>query len=130
MSDVLRTGGCACGAVRFTTRGEPDRVGLCHCLTCRKAHASVGFPFAVFRADQVETAGDTSAWESSPGYLRRFCPGCGSRVVNEAAGEVEISVASFDEIGVFAPQYESWTIRREPWLPPLKVPQYERNRGD
>lgn len=128
MSDVLRTGGCACGAVRFTTRGAPDRVGLCHCLTCRKAHAAPYFPFAVFRADQVETKGATSAWESSPGYLRRFCPACGSRVLNEAGAEFEISLASFDEVGLFAPQYESWTIRREPWLPPLKVAQYDRNR--
>ncbi|HEY8617432.1 GFA family protein [Phenylobacterium sp.] len=130
MTERLRNGGCACGAVRFTTRGEPARAGLCHCLTCRKAHAAAFNPFVVFRAEQVEVQGETASWESSPGYQRRFCPACGARVVNNNGDEIEISVASFDEVGAFAPQYESWIIRREPWLPPLKVPQYETNRGD
>jgi hypothetical protein len=45
------------------------------------------------------------------------------------AGEfVELHLGSFDEIGTLAPQYEIWTLRREPWPPPLDVPQYERDR--
>jgi hypothetical protein len=130
MSDILRTGGCACGAVRFETRGEPDRVGLCHCMTCRKAHAAAFNPFVVFRTDQVEISGETSSWESSPGYDRRFCPRCGARVVGGALdeGEYEISLGSFDSPGEFSPQYESWVTRREPWLPQLGVRQHPGNR--
>jgi hypothetical protein len=37
-----RTGGCNCGQVRFEVSGEPLRVGLCHCLVCRKESGSVG----------------------------------------------------------------------------------------
>lgn len=98
-------------------------------MTCRKAHASAFNPFVVFAAEQVEITGEPKAWESSPGYVRWFCPNCGARVFGGNGGEYEISAGSFDDAGLFAPQYESWTIRREPWQPPLKVPQWRENRG-
>lgn len=128
-----KAGGCACGAVRFSTRGAPKRAGLCHCMTCRKAHAAAFNPFLVFAPDQVEVIGEVLAWESSPGYRRWFCPACGSRVfaVNAAGAggaEYEISLGSYDEPGLFEPTYESWTLRREPWLRPLPGPQHARNR--
>ena len=104
---ATRTGGCACGAVRFTIFGDPVRGGLCHCMTCRKAHASAFNPFMVFTEEQVEITGEIMPWESSPGYVRWFCPRCGSRVVGGAEGEQEISLGSFDEPGQFTPQYES-----------------------
>ena len=123
------TGGCACGAVRFRVTGSPRRAGLCHCLTCRKAHAAAFNPFVVFAAEQVEVEGATTVWESSPGYERRFCERCGSRVVNLNGPEIELSAGSFDEPGRFRPEYESWILRREPWLRPLEVPQHCQDRN-
>ena len=35
------TGGCLCGEVRIVATGEPYRVGLCHCLDCRKNSGSL-----------------------------------------------------------------------------------------
>ena len=125
----MRSGGCACGAVRVVARGEPERSGLCHCLTCQKAHAAAFYPFVVFRSEQVEISGDVVSWESSPGYERTFCAVCGSRVSGYVSGEIELSAGSFDDLSAFAPQYESWIIRRRPWLAPLDVPQFERNRS-
>ncbi len=74
-----------------------------------------------------------TAWESSPGYVRYFCGRCGSRALAinqtvEGGEEYELSLGSFDETGLFAPQYESWTSRREPWLPDLALPQFVGNR--
>jgi hypothetical protein len=40
MSTEILRGGCLCGAVRFEVRGGPYRVGVCHCLDCRKAHGA------------------------------------------------------------------------------------------
>ena len=37
-----RTSSCNCGAIRIEARGQPVRVGLCHCTTCRKES---GAPF-------------------------------------------------------------------------------------
>ena len=35
------TGGCVCGNVRIVASGRPYRVGLCHCLDCRKHHGAL-----------------------------------------------------------------------------------------
>lgn len=132
-TQITHFGGCACEQVRFSVSGAPKRAGLCHCLTCRKAHAAAFNPFLVFAPDQVTINGEMAAWESSPGYVRYFCGQCGSRVlaVNQGADggeEYELSLGSFDEAGRFAPEYESWTTRREAWLPDLELPQFLGDR--
>jgi hypothetical protein len=61
-----RLGGCSCAAVRFKADGEPMRVGLCHCMDCRKSHASAFMGFAVFNRGKVELSGETGQWMSKP----------------------------------------------------------------
>jgi len=36
------TGGCLCGAVRIEIAAAPYRVGICHCLDCRKRQGAIG----------------------------------------------------------------------------------------
>ena len=47
------TGGCRCGDVRFVAKGQPYRVGICHCLHCRKHHGALFYAAAVFPAEAV-----------------------------------------------------------------------------
>lgn len=42
------TGSCLCGKVRFSVSGEPARVGICHCLDCRKHHGALFYAAAIF----------------------------------------------------------------------------------
>jgi hypothetical protein len=51
-------GGCMCGAVRFEVRGTPYRVGLCHCLTCRKQSGSAFSVLAIYPVAAVTITGD------------------------------------------------------------------------
>ncbi|MGH6979425.1 MAG: GFA family protein [Brevundimonas sp.] len=125
----LLSGGCACGAVRFRTWSEPLRIGLCHCMACRKAHAAAFNPFIVFKAEAVEVIGKPRSWFSSSSYDRQFCGNCGSRVIAFNGDEVEISLGSLDEPGLLEPQYETWVIRREPWLCALDKPQHTVERA-
>jgi len=96
-------------------------------MTCRKSHSATSNPFAVFLPRDVVIQGALTDWESSPGYVRRFCPACGSHVIAINHEEVELSLGSLDRAGELAPQYESWVVRREPWLTPLEIPQHKGN---
>ena len=117
-------GGCLCGAVRFVASGAPDRVGVCHCLDCRKHHGAMFFAAAMFAADQVAVTGEVRGWRG-----RCFCPECGSSVFNQFEGEVEVHLGALDETDRFTPTYECWTVRREGWLPEFAgMRRFERDR--
>jgi hypothetical protein len=130
MSESERTGGCACGRVTFRTRGEPIRVGLCHCLTCRKISGSAFNAFAIFPADRVTVSGELSSFDMSGETVRHFCPTCGSQVLGRWGDEVEVRLGAFDAPNVFRPTYEAWVGRREAWLHVPGLKAFERNRDD
>ncbi|WP_127143437.1 GFA family protein [Pelagibacterium montanilacus] len=118
------TGGCLCGAVRIEARGEPYRVGLCHCMDCRKHHGAVFYAAAIFPDSAVSITGDTAEYKG-----RHFCPSCGSSVFARSGDEIEVHLGSLDNPGQLVPTYENWTIRREPWLPPFPLEHhYTRDR--
>jgi hypothetical protein len=118
------TGGCLCGAVRMRMIGAPYRVGICHCLDCRKHHGAIFHTFAVFPAKTVEIAGEVAAYRS-----RHFCPLCGSSLFGRTGDEIEIYVGCLDAPSQVKPTYENWIIRREDWLPPFDVARrYNRDR--
>jgi len=133
MPDKVRKGGCACGKVHFEARGEPYRVGICHCLTCRKAHGAPFNFYAVFPREAVTVSGDAIEFASSDRARRYSCRACGAPVYSTYGRDDEFYLypGSFDEPGLFAPTYELWTIRREPWLPEFEyiASRYERDRA-
>jgi hypothetical protein len=116
------SGGCQCGAVRFEATGAPYRVGVCHCLDCRKAHGAIFRTFAIYPADRVAPTGETARYAVKDNERRHFCPRCGGPVLSEDGGdEVEIFVGALDEPDRLRPTYELWMGRRESWLPELPV---------
>lgn len=118
------TGSCLCGAVRLVASGRPYRVGICHCLDCRKHHGALFHASAVFPEASVTIEGETRAYAG-----RSFCPRCGSTVFGRSGDEVEVNLGSLDAPDQLTPTYELWTIRREAWLPPFEgVKRYERDR--
>ncbi len=117
-------GGCLCGKVRFVALGRPYRVGLCHCLDCRKNHGALFHASAIFPEAAVTVEGETRSYAG-----RCFCPNCGSTVFGRSGDEVEVNLGSLDAPSQLAPTYESWVIRRESWLPPFPLSRrYERDR--
>lgn len=119
-------GGCVCGSVRIVATGRPYRVGLCHCMDCRKHHGALFHASAIFPEAAVRVLGETRHYEE-----RHFCPRCGSSVFARSGDEVEVNLGSLDAPDQFKPTYELWTVRREAWLPPFPLAHhYERNRDE
>ena len=116
--------GCLCGAVRVVAEGAPYRVGLCHCLDCRKHHGALFHASAIFPEAAVTVEGEVRGYEG-----RFFCPRCGSPVFGQSGDEIEVNLGSFDAPDRFRPSYELWTVRRESWLPEFPgLRRYERDR--
>lgn len=121
----VRKGGCLCGAVRFKVRGEPLRVGLCHCTDCRKTSGSPFTMFGIWPRAAYSGEGELGTYEG-----RSFCPRCGSRVVSLRDDEAEIMAGALDEAPTpIWPSYELWIGRREHWLAPVPgIQQFPHDR--
>ncbi|HEV7132836.1 MAG TPA: GFA family protein [Gaiellaceae bacterium] len=115
----VRTGGCLCGAVRYSVRGDPAHVRRCHCADCRKESGSAFTVYAHWPVEAFELTGEISSYDG-----RGFCPRCGSRLVDTAGNDdafVEIRVGSLDEAPFeLKPDDEIWVKRRESWIPPVE----------
>jgi hypothetical protein len=119
------TGGCLCGDVRIVASGRPHRVGLCHCLDCRKHHGALFYAAAIFPREAVRTEGETRAYAG-----RHFCPRCGSSVFATSGADIEVHLGTLDAPDRFIPTYEACTIRRETWLPAFPLARrYARDRA-
>lgn len=124
-SGIRSLGGCLCGAVRLEISAAPLRVGVCHCLDCRKRQGAIFHTFAVFPRDAVTVTGETRAYQT-----RHFCPTCGSPLFDIFGNELELHLGCLDAPSRFTPTYECWTIRREAWLPPFEgMTRFERDRA-
>lgn len=128
--DEVRRGGCSCGAVRLEAKGTPKRVGLCHCLTCRKETGSAFNAFAVWEQSQVTVTGEAQSWTQTTDH-RHFCPKCGSSVFSTDDGnsEVEVRLGCLDNAPTdLTPEYELWIARREHWR--VAVPGSAQHSGN
>jgi hypothetical protein len=110
--------------VRIEIRAAPYRVGICHCLDCRKRQGSLFHAFAMFPSAAVTVTGATREFKT-----KSFCPTCGSPLFDRWGDETEVHLGCLDTPHALTPTYESWVIRRDAWLPPFAATRrYERDR--
>ncbi|HEV7276584.1 MAG TPA: GFA family protein [Devosiaceae bacterium] len=121
---IVRSGGCLCGAVRYEVRGEPFKVGLCHCTVCRQITGSAFLAFGDWKAEQFTYSGEVASYAG-----RSFCPTCGARLFDVNDTQAEIFLGTLDDApNDVQPDHEIWVKRREHWLPALPVPQFEEDK--
>ena len=118
MADVRTTGGCQCGAVRYTIHETPFQVGICHCRMCQKA---VGGPFfatfTVKNANLEWTRGKPAVFHSSLKMERGFCRDCGTPLFNNWVENdvIHPAIATLDDPTVVDPEYQAGVESRLPW---------------
>jgi|SRR5580700_3238694 hypothetical protein len=129
------TGGCMCGAVRYTIAEKPLATGLCHCDRCRPQSGSAFSTVIFVRRSAITITGDTAVFEdvgsSGLGVLRRYCPRCGSPLTTEADVTPEImfvKAGGIDSNEWYQPVLEMFVGRRRRWVSPVPgATQFESN---
>lgn len=117
------TGGCLCGKVRYSAEAEPAFVGVCHCRNCQRVSGSafctvVGVPQPVLSVQgDLTTFNDKG--DSGKTLFRRFCPVCGSTVMEQAEAMpdlVMLAVGTLDDPSWVKPTMEIYCDSAQPWV--------------
>ena len=94
------TGGCLCGAVRYTLSRRHLGAFNCYCGMCRKAHGGACSTHVPARRDQFELhSGTLQSYASSATGRREFCPACGTHILvhgQTADGSIAIPAGTLD----------------------------------
>lgn len=118
MSDILHTGGCRCGAVRFAAAAEPDHVGFCHCVDCRRATGAPYVGFVGFMVPDVTYDGSAARYQNGM-VARSFCATCGSPLAYEderLPGHVYFYLGSMDRPQDFRPTLHAYVSQKLPYV--------------
>ncbi len=114
------TGGCLCGAVRYSINSQPVETGFCHCHSCQRSAGAPVIAWANFPRDAFEyTLGQAGIFASSDTALREYCRDCGTQLVFRSlinTSTIDITVNSLDEPGRFPPTYHIWFDERVAWM--------------
>jgi len=122
MTSKPYSGGCQCGAVRYTCSADAIAAVNCHCSNCQKSSGSSHVPWFIVPHDAVSFSGEAKFYETgsdSGRKLRRaHCPACGTPVYGllQDLPVVAITAISLDDASWFTPQADIFTASARPWV--------------
>lgn len=120
--DKPYTGGCACGAIRYSIAGEPLFANHCQCRDCQRESGTGHGSYATFARAGVTVTGEAKKWDmvgdSGNVKTRAFCPKCGLAVYMTFAAMPDIftiRAASLDDPARYKPQAVTYAVRAYDW---------------
>lgn len=125
MSERIREGGCACGAVRYRLRGEPIFVNNCHCRQCQQQTGGTSVVNAFTETEKLDLlSGELTQYAvkaGSGGPHRIFrCANCGTAIFSHypRLGELGLGlrVGTLDEPASLTPDAVVFTSEAMPWV--------------
>ena len=122
MTKLPITGGCLCGAVRYTSTAEPIVTRQCWCRVCQYLGAGSSTVNVCFLSNAVTVAGKLADYVSNAdsGNIlhRRFFPVCGTPVSSVAVSRphlIFIRVGTLEDPSIVAPDMNIWTKSAPVW---------------
>jgi hypothetical protein len=120
---------CLCGDVSWDVEAPLRSLSHCHCSRCRKQHGVAFASYVMAPASGYRMQGEerVSAWESSPGFFRRFCRRCGSPVPGAPQGGFAVVPAgNFDGDPGIRPMLHIFVASKAPWYEiPDALPRFD-----
>lgn len=120
---MAKAGGCLCGSVRYTAKGDPAGNFLCHCKNCQKQGGSAFSINLVYPEAQFEPVGPVSVYtdtsEAGNPVMRHFCVNCGSPIfstIPHMPGIIVLKVGTLDDTSSYVPAAEVWCDSRQNWV--------------
>jgi hypothetical protein len=120
---IHRTGGCACGAIRFKITAPLVGVSVCHCTDCQKASGGPPNYVALALATALKvTKGEVKVYiskgDSGAECGRAFCPNCGTPLWSTATlapSLTPVKLGAFDDSSDLMPTVHVYTASAPPW---------------
>jgi hypothetical protein len=117
------TGGCLCGAVRYTLSVPVTELRACHCTACQKASGAAGSVNAAIASSAFQLTQGTlkrySATADSGRTLHRyFCGDCGSPIYSQRATTPEnmvVRAGTLDNSSGMKITTNIWCRSARPW---------------
>ena len=117
------TGGCLCGAIRYTVDVPITELRACYCTHCQKASGAAGsvnavVPTSALHFTQGKPKRYASKAESGRTLFRFFCGDCGSPLYSQRETTPETSVlraGTIDDLGDVKITASIWTRSARHW---------------
>jgi hypothetical protein len=121
-TSTLVSGGCRCGAVRFTATAAPRMVRMCWCRDCQYFASGNGTLNLAFDTAALQLSGTLTDYasqaDSGNRMHRGFCPVCGVQVTSQAEARphlVIVRAGTLDDPSQASPLGHIWTRSAPAW---------------
>ena len=126
-------GGCLC-KVRYSADAEPTFVAVCHCKNCQKGTGTAFSVVVALPTPTLTVRGTlqtfTGRGDSGKATYRRFCPECGSALIDEAEilpNVTMIMAGTLDDASWVKPESEIFCDSAQPWVARRREASFPEN---
>ena len=118
-----RTGGCLCGAIRYSVSAPITELRACHCIDCQRASGAHGtvaafIPRDGFKLNQGAPKHYAKKADSGRTLIRYFCGDCGSQLYSHREMTPEllgVRAGTLDDSVDLKISTHIWTKSARPW---------------